>query len=74
MQIIIKIISLFIGLFIITNGVWVILTPPFGDEPIACVIIAVGNAGVRAPPGFFGVAQAVAVGIGWNGGSEFCCG
>jgi hypothetical protein len=42
MHIIIKIISLFIGLFIIANGVWLILTPPFGDEPLAYVIIAVG--------------------------------
>lgn len=42
MHIIIRIISVFIGLFIIANGVWVILTPPFGDEPLACVIIAVG--------------------------------
>jgi len=42
MHVIIRIISVFIGLFIIANGVWVILTPPFGDEPLACVIIAVG--------------------------------
>jgi hypothetical protein len=34
--------SIFIGLFIIVNGVWVILTPPFGDEPLAYVIIAAG--------------------------------
>jgi len=27
------------GLFIITNGVWLILTPPFGDEPFAGIII-----------------------------------
>lgn len=42
MHLIIRIISLFIGLFIIVNGVWVILTPPFGDEPLAYVIIAAG--------------------------------
>jgi hypothetical protein len=42
MHIIIKIIGLFIGLFIIVNGVWLIVTPPFGDEPFAVVIIAVG--------------------------------
>ena len=42
MHIIIRIISLFIGLFIIVNGIWLILTPPFGDEPLAYVIIAVG--------------------------------
>lgn len=39
---IIKIISLFIGLFIIANGVWLILTPPFGDEPFAGIIIVSG--------------------------------
>jgi len=42
MHIIIRIISVFIGLFIIANGVWVILTSPFGDELLAYVIIAVG--------------------------------
>jgi hypothetical protein len=42
MHVIIRVISLFIGLFIIVNGVWVILTPPFGDEPLAYVIIAAG--------------------------------
>jgi hypothetical protein len=42
MHSIIRIISFFIGLFIIVNGIWLILTPPFGDEPLAYVIIAVG--------------------------------
>jgi hypothetical protein len=42
MHVIIRIIGFFIGLFIIVNGIWVILTPPFGDEPLAYVIIAVG--------------------------------
>jgi hypothetical protein len=42
MHIIIRILGFFIGLFIIVNGIWVILTPPFGDEPLAYVIIAVG--------------------------------
>lgn len=42
MHIIIRIISFFIGLFILVNGIWVILTPPFGDEPLAYVIIAAG--------------------------------
>ena len=32
----------FIGLFIIVNGIWVILTPPFGDEPLGYVIVVVG--------------------------------
>jgi hypothetical protein len=42
MHLILKIISLFIGLFIIANGVWLIATPPFGDEPLAYVVIVVG--------------------------------
>jgi hypothetical protein len=42
MHVIIRIIGFFIGLFIIVNGIWLILTPPFGDEPQGYVIIAVG--------------------------------
>ncbi|OPX61996.1 MULTISPECIES: hypothetical protein [unclassified Methanoregula] len=42
MHIIIRIISIFLGLFIVVNGIWIILTPPFGDEPLAYGIIAVG--------------------------------
>ncbi len=42
MHVIIRLIGFFIGLFVIVNGIWVILTPPFGDEPQAYVIIAVG--------------------------------
>jgi hypothetical protein len=42
MHIIIRIIGFFIGLFVIVNGIWVILTPPFGDEPLGYVIITVG--------------------------------
>ncbi len=42
MHVIVRIIGFFIGLFIIVNGIWVILTPPFGDEPLAYVIIAAG--------------------------------
>ncbi len=42
MHIIIRIVCVFIGLFIVANGIWFILTPPFGDEPLAYVIIAVG--------------------------------
>jgi len=42
MHIIIRIIGFFIGLFILVNGIWVILTPPFGDELQGYVIIAVG--------------------------------
>jgi hypothetical protein len=42
METIIKIIFIFIGLFVIANGVWVILMPPFGDELTGIVIIAAG--------------------------------
>jgi len=42
MHIIIRIIGFFIGLFILVNGIWVILTPPFGDELQGYIIIAVG--------------------------------
>jgi hypothetical protein len=42
MHVIIRIIGIFIGLFVIVNGIWVILTPPYGDEPQAYAIIAVG--------------------------------
>ena len=39
---ILKIISLFIGLFAIANGIWIIMMPPFGDEPQGYAIIAGG--------------------------------
>jgi hypothetical protein len=42
METIIKVISFFIALFVIANGIWVLLMPPFGDEPIGLAIIAVG--------------------------------
>lgn len=42
MHIIIRIISIFLGLFIVVNGIWIVLTPPFGDEPLAYGIIAGG--------------------------------
>jgi hypothetical protein len=42
MHIIIRIIGFFIGLFVFVNGIWVVLTPPFGDEPQGYAIIAIG--------------------------------
>lgn len=39
---IIKVISFFIALFVIINGIWVVLMPPFGDELTGYIIIAVG--------------------------------
>ena len=31
-----------IGLFVIADGVWVVLTPPYGDEPQGYALIAIG--------------------------------
>jgi ABC-type uncharacterized transport system permease subunit len=42
METIIKVISFFIALFVIANGIWVAFMPPFGDEPVGYAIIAVG--------------------------------
>jgi len=39
---IIKVVCFFIGLFVIANGIWVAVMPPFGDEPVGLAIIAVG--------------------------------
>ena len=44
MEAIIKVISFFIALFVIANGVYVIYMPPNGDEPQGLAIIAIGNA------------------------------
>lgn len=42
MEPVIKAISCLVGLFVLINGVWIVLTPPFGDEPQGYAIIAVG--------------------------------
>ena len=42
MQAILKVIFCLIALFVIANGIWVILMPPLGDEPQGYAIIAVG--------------------------------
>ncbi len=31
-----------IGLFVILDGIWVVVTPPYGDEPQGYAIIAIG--------------------------------
>jgi hypothetical protein len=31
-----------IGLFVILDGIWVVGTPPYGDEPQGYAIIAIG--------------------------------
>lgn len=42
MKAILKVISCLIGLFILINGIWIVMTPPLGDEPQGYIIIAVG--------------------------------
>jgi hypothetical protein len=42
MHIIIKIIAIFVGLFVIVNGIWIVAMPPFGDEPQGYAIIGAG--------------------------------
>jgi hypothetical protein len=42
MEAIVKVISFFIALFVITNGIWVAYMPPYGDEPVGYAIIAMG--------------------------------
>jgi hypothetical protein len=42
MQIILKVMSCLIGLFVIVNGIWIATMPPFSDEPQGYAIIAVG--------------------------------
>ena len=42
METIVKVISFFIALFVIANGIWIIMTPPYGDEPQGYAIIAIG--------------------------------
>ncbi len=42
MEQILKVVSIIIALFVIANGVWVYVMPPYGDEPVAYAIIAMG--------------------------------
>lgn len=42
METILKVMSAFIGLFVIVDGIYVYIMPPYGDEPIAAAIIAIG--------------------------------
>jgi hypothetical protein len=42
METIVKVISCFIALFVIANGIWVAYMPPYGDEAVGYAIIAVG--------------------------------
>jgi len=42
MGVMLKVISIFVGIFVIANGIWVVYMPPFGDEPVGLAIIAVG--------------------------------
>lgn len=42
MEAILKIISFFIALFMIANGVYTLYMPPSGDEPVGLAIVAAG--------------------------------
>ncbi|MDD4137616.1 MAG: hypothetical protein PHT99_06965 [Methanoregula sp.] len=42
MQAILKVMSCLIGFFVIVNGIWIVLMPPFSDEPQGYAIIAIG--------------------------------
>jgi hypothetical protein len=42
MEAILKIISFFIALFVIANGVYTVYMPPVGDEPAGLGIVAIG--------------------------------
>ena len=42
METILKVMSAFIGLFVIVDGIYVYVMPPYGDEPIAVAIVAIG--------------------------------
>jgi hypothetical protein len=42
MEAILKVISFFIALFVIANGVYVFFMPPNGDEPQGLALIAIG--------------------------------
>jgi ABC-type Mn2+/Zn2+ transport system permease subunit len=42
MEAILKVISFFIALFVIANGVYTVYMPPVGDEPAGLAIVAVG--------------------------------
>ena len=42
METIMKVLGLFIGFFVIANGIWVFTMPPTGDEPQGLAIIATG--------------------------------
>ncbi|OPY36515.1 MAG: hypothetical protein A4E35_02055 [Methanoregula sp. PtaU1.Bin051] len=42
MEAILKVISFFIALFVIVNGVYVAYMPPGGDEPQGIAIVAIG--------------------------------
>jgi hypothetical protein len=42
MEALLKVLSFFIALFVIANGVYVYFMPPTGDEPQGLAIIAIG--------------------------------
>jgi len=42
MEAILKVLGCLTGVFVFMNGVWIVVTPPFGDEPQGYAIMAVG--------------------------------
>lgn len=42
MEAILKVISFFIALFMVANGIYVMYMPPYGDEPQGLAIIMMG--------------------------------
>jgi hypothetical protein len=42
MEAIVKVLGCLVGIFVFVNGVWIVMTPPFGDEPQGYAIMAVG--------------------------------
>mgnify|MGYP001187781588 CR=1 FL=1 len=42
MERILQVISVFIALFVIIDGIYVYVMPPYGDEPVAIAIILIG--------------------------------
>ena len=42
MEKILQVLSIFIAFFVIVDGIYVYVMPPYGDEPVAAAIILIG--------------------------------
>ena len=49
MQTILKVFSVFIGIFVIVNGTWVVVMPPYGDEALALSSLQSGSPYLHSP-------------------------